>query len=83
MKIKLLTRKNCPNCNGLKLFLEKALNNKYKDKIEILEEEQNRDIVGKLIEKFNIQSFPAMIKDENVLVGFQPSKLINFLETNA
>ena len=43
MKIKLLTRKNCPNCNGLKLFLEKALNNKYKDKIEILEEEQNRE----------------------------------------
>lgn len=80
MKITMLTKPNCPHCQAMKMFLARALNDKYKDDILLLDQGESPEEVEQLLNANNIQSFPSMIADNEVMSGFQPSKLINFLE---
>jgi glutaredoxin-like protein NrdH len=80
MKATLLTKPNCPHCQALKMFLKHAMNDAYANDIEILDLESHEAEVENLLKKHNIQSFPSMIANDDVMVGFLPSKLMNFLE---
>ena len=80
MKATLLTKPNCPHCQALKMFLKHAMNDAYVNDIEILDLENHQTEVENLLKKHNIQSFPSMIANDDVMVGFLPSKLMNFLE---
>lgn len=80
MKITMLTKPNCPHCQAMKMFLARALNDKYKDDILVLDQGESPKEVEQLLNANNIQSFPSMIADNEVMSGFQPSKLMNFLE---
>lgn len=80
MKITLLTKPNCPHCQAMKMFLARALNDAYKDDIVVLDQGEQKEEVDKLLQSHNIQSFPSMIAGNEVMSGFQPSKLMNFLE---
>ena len=82
MKITMLTKPNCPHCQAMKMFLARALNDKYKDDIILLDQGEQAEEVQALLDKYNIQSFPSMIAGDDVMSGFQPSKLMNFLEKN-
>ena len=82
MKALLLTKPNCPHCQALKMFLKLALNNKYEHDIDILDQGENPEEVQALIDKHHIGAFPSMIYNDNVMTGFQPSALMNFLETH-
>jgi glutaredoxin len=80
MKATLLTKPNCPHCQALKMFLKHAMNDAYVNDIEILDLENHETEVENLLKKHNIQSFPSMIANDDVMVGFLPSKLMSFLE---
>jgi glutaredoxin-like protein NrdH len=80
MKATLLTKPNCPHCQALKMFLKHAMNDAYANDIEILDLENHQTEVENLLKKHNIQSFPSMIANDDVMVGFLPSKLMSFLE---
>jgi glutaredoxin len=80
MKATLLTKPNCPHCQALKMFLKHAMNDAYVNDIEILDLENHQTEVENLLKKHNIQSFPSMIANDDVMVGFLPSKLMSFLE---
>jgi hypothetical protein len=64
----------------MKMFLKLALNNKYDSDIDVIDQGENPDEVSKLLEKHNIQAFPSMIYGSEVMTGFQPSTLMNYLE---
>jgi glutaredoxin-like protein NrdH len=80
MKVTLLTKPNCPHCQALKMFLKHAMNDAYANDINVLDLENNEEEVENLLKKHNIQSFPSMIANDDVMVGFLPSKLMSFLE---
>ena len=80
MKVTLLTKPNCPNCQAMKMFLKLALNNKYEGDIDILDQGEHPDEVARLLELHNIQAFPSMVYGNEVMTGFQPSALMNYLE---
>ena len=76
----MLTKPNCPHCQALKMFLKHAMNDAYANDINVLDLENNEEEVENLLKKYNIQSFPSMIANDDVMVGFLPSKLMSFLE---
>ena len=39
MKVKMLTKNDCPQCAALKMFLKFGLNDKYADDIEVVNKE--------------------------------------------
>ena len=80
MKVTMLTKPNCPHCQAMKMFLARALNDKYKDDIEVFDQGEAAEKVQKFLDDYGIQAFPSMICDGDVMSGFQPSKLMNFLE---
>lgn len=76
----MLTKPNCPQCNALKMFLKHAMNNKYENDIEVLDQEADKTVFDTLVEKFQIVSLPAMISGDDVLRSCEPSKTMAFLE---
>jgi len=64
------------------MFLKLALNNKYEADIEILDQGEHPEKVKALIDTHHIGAFPSMIYKDAVMTGFQPSALMNFLETH-
>lgn len=79
--IKMLTKPNCPHCQALKLFLKHAMNDKYVNDIEVFDQGDQADAVQALLDEYNIQAFPSLISPAGeVISGFQPSSVMNFLE---
>lgn len=79
--IKMLTKPNCPHCQALKLFLKHAMNDKYVNDIEVFDQGEQEQAVQALLDAHNIQAFPSLIATTGeVISGFQPSTVMNFLE---
>ena len=81
-KIQILTQDHCPKCSVLEQFLSVGLKNKYKENIEYVKREDNETLFMKLVRKHGIQSTPALVCGEELLVNTEPSKVIEFIEKN-
>ncbi len=79
-QVYMLTKPNCPNCQKLKMFLKFALNDKYKDDIEMVDKEANADRYLDMVQKHNVLALPVLIHEDDVLVRVEPSPTIAFLE---
>lgn len=83
MKVQMIARPDaeCPKCKALKLFLKMGLADKYMDDIEVVFESEQPDAFETLTSKHNIQSAPALIYGEEVLLDCVPFKAEEFLRT--
>ncbi len=80
-QVYMLAKPNCPNCQKLKLFLKFALQDKYKDDIEIIDKVEQADQYVDMVKKFNVLAVPVLIHEDDVLIQVDPSKVTKFLET--
>lgn len=81
-KIQILTKDNCPGCKNLKMFLEVALQDKYKEHIEYIHKETNPAQYQELVEEHDVLTLPVLIAGEEVQKGFSPSTLESFIQAN-
>ncbi len=79
-QVYMLAKPNCPNCQKLKMFLKFALQDKYKNDIQIIDKEEHADQYVDMVKKFQVLSVPVLIHGDDVLVQVDPSKVTNFLE---
>ena len=79
-QVYLLAKPNCPNCQKLKMYLKFALQDKYKDDIQVVDKEEHPDQYLKMVKQFNVLSVPVLIHEDEVLVQMDPSKVTAFLE---
>jgi len=79
-QVYMLTKPNCPNCQKLKMFLKFALNDKYKDDIQLIDKEANSDVFVDMVKKYNVLALPVLISGDDVLVNVGPSQTTQFLE---
>ncbi len=79
-KVTMITKDNCPQCNKLKMFLQFALNNKYKDDIHVVNKETNVDEYERLTSEHSILTVPVLIADGEVLSKTEPTPVVDFLE---
>ena len=75
----ILTKDHCPNCQNLKMFLKMAMKDKYKDNLREVHQTLHADEFNQLIKQHNIMSTPAMIYQQEVIRGFEPQPVVNFL----
>lgn len=80
MSVVLLTKNDCPQCAGLKMFLKLGLNDKYASDIRIVNKESDTEEFEKLTATYGILNLPAMIANEEVLTRTQPTPVVQFLE---
>ena len=81
-KILILAQDHCPKCVVLEQFLSVGLKNKYIENIEYVKREDNESLFMKLVRKHGIQSTPALVCGDELLVNTEPSKVIEFIENN-
>lgn len=74
-----LTKDNCPNCQNLKMFLKMALRDQYKDNLREVHQTSHPEEFNALITQHNILSTPALIYEQEVIRGFEPQPVVNFL----
>ena len=79
-QVYMLAKPDCPNCQKLKMYLKFALQDKYKNDIQIIDKVEQADQYVEMVKKFNVLSVPVLIHEEDVLVQVDPSKVTNFLE---
>lgn len=79
-QVYLLSKPDCPNCQKLKMFLKFALNDKYKEDIEIVDKVANPDTFVEMVKKYNVLSLPVLICEDDVLIKVEPSQTTQFLE---
>ena len=58
----LLTQDECPNCEQVKLLLQKPLKGAYSSQIKIVHRETNPTRFNELAEEYGLQTTPAMIR---------------------
>lgn len=75
----ILTKDQCPNCQNLKMFLKMALRDQYKDHLREVHQTNQAEEFAALVKKHNIMSTPAIIYQEEVIRGFEPQPIVNFL----
>jgi glutaredoxin-like protein NrdH len=75
----LLTKDNCPQCVQLKMFLKMALRNQYEGQLELVHLETQPAVFADLVKKHKILATPAIIYGDEVLRGFEPQPVVNFL----
>lgn len=75
----ILTKDNCPQCMQLKMFLKMALKDAYLDQLEEVHQVNQQALFNALVAKHAIQSTPAMIYQDDVMRGFAPQAVVNFL----
>ena len=81
-RVIMLTKPNCPQCQGLKMFLKLALKDKYAPDIEIIDQQAQPDRFQELAKQYVVQSLPVLIKDEDILRACSPNETIRFLEAH-
>lgn len=57
----LLTQDDCPNCERLKLMLEKPLKGQFDAQIEVLHRQRHPEAFAALTESSGVRSTPALI----------------------
>jgi glutaredoxin-like protein NrdH len=75
----ILTKDNCPNCQNLKMFLKMAMRDKYKENLREVHQTSQADEFKTLVDKHRIMATPAIIFENEVLRGFEPQPVVNFL----
>jgi glutaredoxin-like protein NrdH len=78
-KAYLLTKDNCPQCTQLKMFLKMALKDAYLEQLQEVHQIKDTDLFNTLVTKHTILSTPALIYQEDVVRGFAPQPVVNFL----
>lgn len=73
-----LSQNNCIQCEQLKAFLKNAIKVEYKE----IKREENEAEFNKYVNQFNILSTPAIIINNQCLVGWTPSKVMEFIKSN-
>ncbi len=75
----ILTKDNCPNCQNLKMFLKMALRDQYKDQLREVHQINQKDEFKALVDQHRIMATPAIIFENDVIRGFEPQPVVNFL----
>jgi glutaredoxin-like protein NrdH len=75
----ILTKDQCPNCQNLKMFLKMALKDQYQGHLREVHQTHQADEFNHLVTQFQIMSTPALIYQEDVVRGFEPQAIVNFL----
>lgn len=57
----MLTQDDCPNCERLKLMLEKPLRGQFESQIEVVHRQQHAEAFSALTESSGVRSTPALI----------------------
>jgi len=78
-KAYLLTKDNCPQCTQLKMFLKMALKDAYLEQLQEVHQMKDTDLFNTLVAKHTILSTPALIYQEDIVRGFAPQPVVNFL----
>ena len=79
-QVYMLAKPNCPNCQKLKMYLKFALQDKYKDDIEIIDKQEQEETYMRMVDKHHVLSVPVLICEDDILVQVDPSKVNAFLE---
>lgn len=79
-KVVMLTKNNCHKCEALKMFLKFAMNNKYEQDIELVNQQEHADVFNQYADKFQVVALPALIFKDEILRDPQPSATMNFFE---
>lgn len=80
--VTIITKENCPNCSKLKMFIQHALNDTQKAKIQMVLKEDDETVYRELVEKYNILTLPAVIHNEITYPDILPSKLVELINKN-
>lgn len=72
----LLSQNNCIQCTQLKQYLKHATKVEYQE----IKLEEDESTFNEYVKKFNILSTPALIDGERCLVGWAPSKVMDFIK---
>ncbi len=74
-KIIVFTQPDSLPCEAVKLFLQDR-----KARFEERSVEDDQDVVRELQEKYDSQSTPTVIIDDQIVIGFDPERLDELLE---
>jgi glutaredoxin 3 len=74
-KIIVFTQPDSLPCEAVKLFLQDR-----KARFEERSVEDDQDVVRELQEKYNSQSTPTVVIDDQIVIGFDPERLDELLE---
>jgi glutaredoxin len=75
----ILTKDQCPNCQNLKMFLKMALRDQYQGNLREVHQTLQADEFKQLVDQHQIMSTPALIYQNEVVRGFEPQAVVNFL----
>ena len=75
----ILTKDNCPNCQNLKMFLKMALRDQYKEHLREVHQTHQAEEFNQLVNAHQVMSTPAIIFQGEVVRGFEPQPVVNFL----
>jgi glutaredoxin-like protein NrdH len=75
----ILTKDQCPNCQNLKMFLKMALRDQYKDHLREVHQTLHAEEFAALVKQHNIMATPALIYGSELVRGFEPQPVVNFL----
>jgi glutaredoxin len=75
----ILTKDQCPNCQNLKMFLKMALRDRYQDQLREVHQTLQAEEFASLVNQHNIMATPALIYEEDIVRGFEPQTVVNFL----
>jgi glutaredoxin len=74
-KIIVFTQPDSLPCEAVELFLQDR-----KARFEERSVEDDQDVVRELQEKYNSQSTPTVVIDDQIVIGFDPERLDELLE---
>ncbi|VEU80540.1 thioredoxin family protein [Haploplasma axanthum] len=80
MKITILTKTDCPMCNKLKMYIEHALKDDQKAKLDIILKEDNEELFNELVKKHLVLAVPTAILNDEAYPGLDPAKLSQLLK---
>ncbi|MDY0277521.1 MAG: hypothetical protein RBQ97_05515 [Acholeplasma sp.] len=79
-KITILTKKDCPMCNKLKMYINHALSEEQKGKLDIIVKEENEELFVKLVKENLVLAVPTAIFEGETYPGLDPAKLLSLLK---
>lgn len=78
--ITILTKVDCPMCNKLKMFINHALNDEQRSKLNIILKEDNEELFTELVKEHLVLSVPTAIFNNEAYQGLEPSKLMQLIK---
>lgn len=81
-KVFMITKQGCAKCVTAKMILEKMLNNKYQNHIQVVSKEESESAYNKFVEEFGLMSLPAFVFNGNVLKEITPNSMADFFKNS-